>query len=140
MNQPQWGGNSGNNSPGNNSPDNNGSGSNGGWPGRQGGGRRGGGGYGRGGHGGTALYDAIYLGSNDLMSKQQGRKALILLTDGEDTGAKFQSTKRYVLRSVPTRWPIPSGSQTIRPLSTPVSADQAWDVTVGWAGAVGHKR
>ncbi len=38
--------------------------------------------------GGTALYDAIYLASNDLMQKQQGRKALILLTDGEDNGSK----------------------------------------------------
>ncbi len=96
IDRPQWGGNSGNNSPNSNPPDNNppdsqGAGSNGGsWPGRQGGGRRGGGGgYGRGGHGGTALYDAIYLGSNDLMSKQQGRKALILLTDGEDNGSKL---------------------------------------------------
>ncbi len=47
-------------------------------------GRRGG----RGHHGGTALYDAVYLASHDLMQKQQGRKALILLTDGEDNGSK----------------------------------------------------
>jgi len=32
--------------------------------------------------GGTKMYDAILLGSEDLMSKQKGRKALILLTDG----------------------------------------------------------
>ncbi|HEY1801996.1 MAG TPA: VWA domain-containing protein [Terriglobales bacterium] len=38
--------------------------------------------------GGTELYDAIYLASNELMSKQQGRKALIVLTDGEDRGSK----------------------------------------------------
>jgi VWFA-related protein len=38
--------------------------------------------------GGTQLYDAIYLASNELMSKQQGRKALIVLTDGEDRGSK----------------------------------------------------
>lgn len=47
-----------------------------------GGHRRGGGG------GGTLLYDAVYLASNELMKKQQGRKALIILSDGVDTGSK----------------------------------------------------
>jgi len=56
-------------------------------------GRRGGQGGGRGGHGGyggggTVLYDAVFLGSDELMKKQTGRKALILLTDGEDRGSK----------------------------------------------------
>jgi VWFA-related protein len=48
------------------------------------------GGYGhrRGFHGGTTLYDAIYLGANDLMQKQQGRKAMVVLTDGDDRGSK----------------------------------------------------
>ena len=40
------------------------------------------------GGGGTTLYDAVYLASHDLMSPQSGRKALILLTDGEDRGSK----------------------------------------------------
>jgi VWFA-related protein len=48
----------------------------------------GGGGRGRRGGGGTQLYDAIYLASNELMKKQQGRKALIILTDGVDRGSK----------------------------------------------------
>ncbi|MFY9688445.1 MAG: VWA domain-containing protein, partial [Candidatus Acidiferrales bacterium] len=39
-------------------------------------------------HAGTLLYDAIYLASNDLMKKQQGRKALFVLTDGVDRGSK----------------------------------------------------
>jgi VWFA-related protein len=38
--------------------------------------------------GGTQLYDAIYLASDDMMKKQQGRKALIVLTDGVDRGSK----------------------------------------------------
>jgi VWFA-related protein len=38
--------------------------------------------------GGTQLYDAIYLASNELLQKQQGRKALIILTDGVDRGSK----------------------------------------------------
>ncbi|MGC9997710.1 MAG: VWA domain-containing protein [Terriglobia bacterium] len=46
-------------------------------------GRRGGGGG-----GGTHLYDAVYLASNELMGKQQGRKALIVLSDGVDRGSK----------------------------------------------------
>jgi VWFA-related protein len=38
--------------------------------------------------GGTLLYDAIYLASDELMKKQQGRKALIVLSDGVDRGSK----------------------------------------------------
>lgn len=38
--------------------------------------------------GGTHLYDAVYLASDELMSKQQGRKALIILSDGVDHGSK----------------------------------------------------
>ncbi|HLY63000.1 MAG TPA: VWA domain-containing protein [Terriglobia bacterium] len=48
--------------------------------------RRGGGGAGGG--GGTLLYDAVYLASNELMTKQVGRKALIILSDGVDRGSK----------------------------------------------------
>jgi VWFA-related protein len=38
--------------------------------------------------GGTQLYDAVYLASNEVMKKQQGRKALIILSDGVDHGSK----------------------------------------------------
>jgi VWFA-related protein len=63
-----------------------GGGSNGGGGNGNGGG---GGGRGRGSHGGgTLLYDAIFLGSDELMSKQQGRKALIVLSDGVDHGSR----------------------------------------------------
>ena len=58
----------------------------GGGGGYPGGGRRGGGGGGGG--GGTELYDAVLLASDELMKKQTGRKALILLTDGVDNGSK----------------------------------------------------
>lgn len=37
---------------------------------------------------GTLLYDAIYLASNDEMKKQQGRKAIFVLSDGVDRGSK----------------------------------------------------
>jgi len=38
--------------------------------------------------GGTQLYDAVYLASSELMKKQKGRKALIILSDGVDRGSK----------------------------------------------------
>ena len=37
---------------------------------------------------GTLLYDALYLGANDMLSKQVGRKAMIVLTDGVDQGSQ----------------------------------------------------
>ena len=39
---------------------------------------------------GTALYDAVYLASHDELSHEVGRKAMILLTDGEDEGSKLK--------------------------------------------------
>jgi VWFA-related protein len=61
----------------------------GGTGGGSGGGSGGGGGRGSRQHGGgTLLYDAIYLAADELMSKQQGRKALIILSDGVDHGSK----------------------------------------------------
>ena len=56
----------------------------------------GGGGYPSGGGGrqaGTTLYDAVLLASDELMRKRQGRKALILLTDGVDNGSKTPLTQ-----------------------------------------------
>jgi VWFA-related protein len=39
---------------------------------------------------GTALYDAVYLASHDELGKEVGRKAMILLTDGEDQGSRLK--------------------------------------------------
>ena len=36
---------------------------------------------------GTVLYDAVVLASNEKMNQETGRKAMILLTDGEDEGS-----------------------------------------------------
>ena len=38
--------------------------------------------------GGTQLYDAIYLASDELMKPKSGRKALIVFSDGGDRGSK----------------------------------------------------
>jgi VWFA-related protein len=37
---------------------------------------------------GTVLYDALFLSADELLSKQKGRKALIILSDGDDRGSK----------------------------------------------------
>lgn len=37
---------------------------------------------------GTLLYDAVYLASHDELAHEVGRKAMILLTDGEDQGSQ----------------------------------------------------
>jgi VWFA-related protein len=39
---------------------------------------------------GTVLYDAVYLSATEMLSKEVGRKAMILLTDGEDEGSKLK--------------------------------------------------
>ena len=38
--------------------------------------------------GGTQLYDAIYLAADELMKPKDGRKALVVFSDGEDRGSK----------------------------------------------------
>jgi len=49
---------------------------------------RGYGGHGGGHGGGTQLYDAIYLASDELMKPKDGRKALVVFSDGVDRGSK----------------------------------------------------
>lgn len=39
---------------------------------------------------GTLLYDAIYMASNQKMNQEAGRKAMIILTDGEDEGSSHK--------------------------------------------------
>ena len=41
------------------------------------------------GGGGTALYDAVFLASDEVISKQEGRKALIILSDGVDNASRI---------------------------------------------------
>lgn len=52
------------------------------------------------GAGGTALYDAIYLGSKEL-GKRDGRKVLVLVTDGGDTvkGTTYLEAREQALRN-----------------------------------------
>ncbi len=39
---------------------------------------------------GTLLYDAIYLASNEKLTQESGRKAMIILTDGDDQGSRVK--------------------------------------------------
>ncbi len=41
---------------------------------------------------GTLLYDAVFVAANDKMRQETGRKAMILLTDGEDQGSTEKIT------------------------------------------------
>jgi len=65
------------------------------WPGGMPGGRRGGrrgtypGQQGTQG-GGTVMYDAVYLASDEILRNEQGRKAIILISDGVDHGSKVK--------------------------------------------------
>lgn len=40
-------------------------------------------------YGSTALYDALYSAADEQLAKVEGRKAIILLTDGDDTSSKL---------------------------------------------------
>jgi VWFA-related protein len=39
---------------------------------------------------GTLLFDAVYLAADEVLSRQVGRKAMIVLTDGDDVGSKLR--------------------------------------------------
>jgi VWFA-related protein len=39
---------------------------------------------------GTLLYDAVYLSGHDMLAKEVGRKAMVLLTDGQDEGSRLK--------------------------------------------------
>jgi VWFA-related protein len=41
-------------------------------------------------NGGTDFYDAVYLAAHDKLTDEAGRKAIIALTDAEDTGSKLR--------------------------------------------------
>jgi len=42
---------------------------------------------------GTVLYDAVFLAAEDRLRKEVGRKVILLITDGEDTGSRTSRAK-----------------------------------------------
>jgi VWFA-related protein len=45
---------------------------------------------------GTSLYDAVYLASEDKLAREAGRKAIVLLSDGEDTTSTYNASKAMI--------------------------------------------
>jgi VWFA-related protein len=52
-------------------------------------------------YGSTALYDSLYSTADELLSKVEGRKAIIILTDGDDTTSKvtYEQATAAMVRS-----------------------------------------
>jgi len=46
--------------------------------------------------GGTSIYDAIYLACKEKLSEEAGRKAVILISDGEDTTSRVRMSEALV--------------------------------------------
>jgi len=45
---------------------------------------------------GTSVYDAVYLACDEKLSQETGRKAIILISDGEDTASKLRFNSALV--------------------------------------------
>jgi Ca-activated chloride channel family protein len=58
--------------------------------------------------GGTALYDAIYMTCDEKLIRETGRKALVILSDGEDESSKtnLQQATEMALRAEATTFAI----------------------------------
>ncbi len=66
-------------------------------------------------YGSTALYDAVYSAADEQLAKVQGRKAVILLTDGDDTSSKvtYQQALDAIIRSGAVVYVISKAQQFI---------------------------
>jgi VWFA-related protein len=45
---------------------------------------------------GTSLYDAVYLAADEKLSNEAGRKAIVLISDGEDTTSQYNASKAMI--------------------------------------------
>jgi VWFA-related protein len=46
--------------------------------------------------GGTSLFDAVYLATREKLAEEAGRKAIILISDGEDTTSRVKMTEALI--------------------------------------------
>ena len=46
--------------------------------------------------GGTSIYDAVYLVCKEKLAQEAGRKAIVLISDGEDTTSKIKFTEALI--------------------------------------------
>jgi VWFA-related protein len=45
---------------------------------------------------GTSIYDAVYLAASEKLSKEVGRKAIVLISDGEDTTSEYSVSQAMI--------------------------------------------
>src|SRR5262245_53972974 len=45
---------------------------------------------------GTSIYDAVYLAATEKLSKEIGRKAIVLISDGEDTTSEYNENQAII--------------------------------------------
>jgi VWFA-related protein len=45
---------------------------------------------------GTSIYDAVYLAATEKLSKEIGRKAIVLISDGEDTTSQYNASQAMI--------------------------------------------
>ena len=70
-------------------------------------------------YGSTALFDALYSAADEQLAKVEGRKAIILLTDGDDTSSKvtFEQALTSIVKSGSVVYVISKARQFINELS-----------------------
>jgi Ca-activated chloride channel homolog len=70
-------------------------------------------------YGSTSLYDAIYLATEDQLAKVEGRKAVIILTDGADTSSKvtFEQSLSAIIKTGAVVYVISKARQMINEIS-----------------------
>ena len=69
-------------------------------------------------YGSTALYDSLFLAAEEQLTKVEGRKAIILLTDGDDTSSKvnFNQALASVIKSGAVVYVVSKARQMIEGL------------------------
>jgi Ca-activated chloride channel family protein len=63
---------------------------------------------------GTSIYDAVYLAATEKLSKEVGRKAIILISDGEDTTSRYNASQAMIAvhNSNTVIYPISNGGNS----------------------------
>jgi len=70
-------------------------------------------------YGTTALYDALYSAADEQLAKVEGRKAIIMLTDGDDTSSKvtYEQALTAIVKSGPVVYVISKAREFINELN-----------------------
>lgn len=70
-------------------------------------------------YGSTSLYDAVYLAAQDQLAKVEGRKAVILLTDGVDNSSKvtFEQALSAIIKTGAVVYVVSKARQMITEIS-----------------------